>query len=76
MARLTPVPAAVLRRVFELAGFTCSRIEGDHLVFTKPGIVRPVVIPNWNPVPIFIIKNNLRTAGISREEYFRLLDEV
>ena len=76
MARLIPVPASVLRRVFELAGFTCSRSEGDHFVFTKPGIARPVVIPNWNPVPVFIIKNNLRTAGISREEYFRLLDKA
>lgn len=76
MPRLTPVPASVLRRVFELAGFTCSRTEGDHFVYTKAGISRPVVIPDWNPVPVFIIKNNLRTAGLSREEYFRLLDQA
>lgn len=76
MARLAPVPAAVLRGVFELAGFACSRTEGDHFVYTKPGVPRPVVIPNWNPVPVFIIKNNLRTAGLSREDYFRLLEQV
>ncbi len=76
MPRPAPVPAAVLRRVFELAGFTCSRIEGDHFVYTKSGIGRPLVIPDWNPVPVFIIKNNLRTAGLSREEYFRLLDQA
>lgn len=76
MPRLAPVPAAVLRRVFELAGFTCSRIEGDHFVYTKPGVLRPVVISDWNPVPVFIIKNNLRTAGLSRDDYFHLLDQV
>ena len=52
------------------------RAEGDHFVYTKPGIARPVVIPDWDEVPVFIIKNNLRTAGLSREEYFALLAEV
>lgn len=52
------------------------RTEGDHFVYTKPGVARPVVIPDWDEVPVFIIKNNLRTAGLSREEYFALLGEV
>lgn len=52
------------------------RVEGDHFVYTKPMVSRPVVIPDWPEVPVFIIKNNLRTAGISREEYFSLLEEV
>ena len=43
------------------------------MMFTKPGISRPVVIPRDDPVPVFIIKNVLRTARISRERYFELL---
>jgi len=50
--------------------------EGDHYVYTKPGITRPVVIPDWPEVPVFIIKNNLRTANISRDEYFDLLKKI
>jgi hypothetical protein len=38
-------------------------------------VKRPLVIPDWDEVPVFIIKNNLKSAGISREEYFALLDE-
>jgi len=76
MPRIVPVPARKLRRVFELAGFTCTRTEGDHAVFTKDGVKRPIVIPEWDPVPVFIIKNNLKSAGISREEYFSLLDDI
>lgn len=49
-------------------------MEGDHFVFIKPGIVRPIVIPDWKEVPVFIIKNNIRTSGMSREEYFELLE--
>lgn len=76
MPKITPVPASRLRRVFEKAGFKCVRVEGDHFVYTKPGIIRPVVIPDYQEVPVFIIKNNLRTAGIGRDEYFKLLNEA
>mgnify|MGYP001577669545 CR=1 FL=1 len=45
-------------------------------MYVKPGVARPVVIPDRDEVPVFIIKNNLRTAGLSRDEYFSLLDQV
>ncbi len=45
-------------------------------MFTKPGVSRPVVIPDWKEVPVFIIKDNLRTAGLTREEYFSLLGKI
>ncbi|MBW6487345.1 MAG: type II toxin-antitoxin system HicA family toxin [Syntrophobacterales bacterium] len=63
-------------RVFERAGFSCVRIEGDHYVYTKDGVARPIVIPDWREIPVFIIKNNLRSGNITREEYFTLLAEV
>ena len=46
MPKITPIPANRLRKVFEKAGFKCVRIEGDHFVYTKQGIARPVVIPD------------------------------
>jgi predicted RNA binding protein YcfA (HicA-like mRNA interferase family) len=73
MPKIVPLPADRLRRVFEKAGFKCVRIEGDHFVYVKDGVPRPVVIPDWREVPVFIIKTNLSTAGLSREEYFSLL---
>ena len=73
MPSLRPVSYKTLVRIFEADGFRCVRTEGDHLVFTKPGIARPVVIPKYSSVPNFIIRNNLRTAGMSRERYFELL---
>lgn len=75
MPRITAIPSWKLRKVFEKTGFKCVRSEGDHFVYVKPGVARPVVIPDWNEVPVFIIKNNLRTAGLSREEYFALMDQ-
>ena len=43
------------------------------MIFTKPGVLRPVVVPKYKSIPVFIIKNNLRSAGMSRERYFELL---
>lgn len=73
MPHIAPVHYKKLVHVFERSGFVLDRQEGDHLVYVKEGTKRPVVIPAYKQVPVFIIKNNLRSAHISREEYFRLL---
>lgn len=43
-------------------------------MFIKNGVSRPLVIPHYEAVPVFIIKNLLRTAGMSRERYFEILE--
>jgi predicted RNA binding protein YcfA (HicA-like mRNA interferase family) len=75
MPKLSPVSYQRLVKVFEADGFDYVRTEGDHMVFTKLSCIRPVVIPRYPAIPIFIIKNNLRTAGMSRERYFELLNK-
>ena len=75
MPKLGPISYRRLARVFEADGFRCTREEGDHMVFTKPGVTRPVVIPKYALVPVFVIKNNPRTSGMSRERYFELLSD-
>lgn len=76
MPRLTPISYRQLARLFEKDGWRYSRTKGDHLIYTKEGNIRPLVIPMYDEVAVFIIKNLLRTAGISRERYFQLLEEV
>ena len=76
MPKITPVPYQTLVRVFEKDGFQLQQTRGDHLVYTKPGIPRPLVIPMYDQVPVFIIRNNLRSARMSRERYFELLKTV
>jgi len=75
MPKLSSVSWKRLAKVFEAAGWTCTRTEGDHMIFVKPGATRPVVIPKYDAVPVFIIKNSLRSAGLSRDLYFKLLEQ-
>jgi predicted RNA binding protein YcfA (HicA-like mRNA interferase family) len=76
MPRITPVHWRVLEKVFLAAGFRFVRQQGSHRAYVKPGIARPIVIPAYEQVPVAIIRNNLKTAGITRDEYFRLLQQA
>jgi len=76
MPRITPIHWKLLEKVFLAIGFRFVRQEGSHRSYTKPGIFRPVVIPTYDEVPVAIIRKNLQTAGISRDEYFRLLESM
>lgn len=73
MAAIRPVSSQDLIRVFEKDGFRFDRQEGDHRIYVKAGVKRPLVIPMYRAVPVFIIKNLLRTSGMSRDRYFELL---
>ena len=75
MPKLSPIHYRLLCCVFERAGFRQVREEGSHLAYTKAGVPRPIMIPKYRAVPVFIIRNNLRTAGLSRDRYFQLLAE-
>ncbi len=74
MSRIFPIHYQKLVRVLQQEGFVLARERGDHMIFTKQGILRPVVVPRYAQLPVFIIKNVLRTAGVSRERYFELLE--
>jgi predicted RNA binding protein YcfA (HicA-like mRNA interferase family) len=76
MPKLTAIPWRQLEKVFERLGYRFSHQEGSHRIYTRPGSPRPVVIPAYGEVPVFIIQRNLRTAGATREQYFQLLSEV
>jgi predicted RNA binding protein YcfA (HicA-like mRNA interferase family) len=75
--KLLPVHYSTLIRIFELEGFSVRRKRGDHVIMTKPGTKRPVVIKT-SPrlVPVTHIRTNMTTSGMSRERYFDLLEKA
>jgi len=75
--KIVPIHYGILIKIFELEGFTIQRKKGDHVIMTKAGIKRPLVIKT-SPrlVPVTHIRTNMTTAGITRERFFELLDKV
>ena len=73
--KITSISARDLIKVFEKFGFKVARQKGSHIQMTKPG-ARTIVIQESNNVPIFHILTNIKTAGITREEYLQALIEI
>ena len=54
-----------------------KRQKGDHIIMTKSGVKRPIVIKTSpHQVPVTHIRTNLANAGLSRNQYFELLHRV
>ena len=56
-------------------GCEFKREKGDHRVYWKSGIKRPIVIPRDRSLPAFVILNNLKVLRISREEYLKIISD-
>jgi predicted RNA binding protein YcfA (HicA-like mRNA interferase family) len=75
MPKIIPIHWRRLEKVFLSVGFRFARQEGSHRSYTKPGVARPIVIPTYDEVPVSIIRNNLKTAGITQRGIFCFIRE-
>ena len=75
--KIFPIRYEILIKIFELDGFVVKRKKGDHIIMTKPGVKRPLVIKT-SPrlVPVTHIRTNMTTVGMTRERYFELLEKA
>jgi len=48
----------------------------DHLIFHHRDAKRAVVIPKYDEIPVTVIRNNMKTVGMTREEYFSILESI
>ncbi len=74
--RITPIHYRELIKIFELDDWVVDRQKGSHIILKKEDFVRRVVVPCRKSVPVYVIQNNIRTAKMTRERYFELLDKI
>lgn len=55
-------------------GCSLKRTHGDHFIYVRAGLTRPIVIPKETPLPQFVVRNNLKLLGITWEEFFTIVD--
>ena len=72
MEKIRPLSHEKMSRIFEAAGCIYSHTKGDHMIYHFEGARRPVVIPKYKEIPVFIIKNNMKVIGLTRERYSEL----
>jgi len=72
--KLTNVRLADYREFLTKCGCKCIKTEGGHEKWSKPDLLRPIIVQTHaEPVPEFIIKNGLRTLGLSKKDFFEIL---
>ena len=76
MSAIKPTPYQVQVKIFEQAGCEYVRTQGDHLIYQYPGAIRPIVIPKYTEVPVFVIRNNMKIIGVTRARYAELMEKI
>jgi len=76
LGSLGPIHWRTLKRVFEFEGFEVARTRGSHIIMTKRGVKRPVVIPRYSEIRAPIIRASLKTAGISVARFRELVSRL
>ncbi|MDP1629449.1 MAG: type II toxin-antitoxin system HicA family toxin [bacterium] len=76
MPSLRPISWKKFEKFVLYVGCHYERKGGDHRVYGRNDLKRPVVFPEDKEIPVFIIRNNLRTLGISHNEYLSILEKI
>ena len=76
MPAIRPIPYAKFEKFLKEIGCHFMRQEGDHRVWKRGDLLRPVIVRTKKDLPIMEIKSNLRTLGISNEEYLNIISRI
>ncbi|OGF81483.1 hypothetical protein A2924_00035 [Candidatus Giovannonibacteria bacterium RIFCSPLOWO2_01_FULL_44_16] len=76
MPSLKPISWKKFEKFVLYVGCKFERKRGDHRVYMREDLKRPVIFPEDREIPVFIIRNNLRTLGISHNEYLNILEKM
>ena len=69
------VPLETFRRFLIYKGLKHIRTSSGHEIWSGKVLTRPVTIQTHiDPIPLFIIKNNLRTMGMTLTEFRNFLE--
>lgn len=76
MGRLSNISLSVFKAFLLARGLSLIRVSGGHELWSRPGLLRPVVIQTHiDPIPEFIILNCLRTIGMTRKDFEKYLKQ-
>lgn len=77
MKKLSNITIAEFKAFLKAKGLTVERTSGGHEMWSKEGMLRPVVFQTHiEPLPEFVVKNNLTAMGASRKEFLEFFDKI
>lgn len=76
MSRVGPISWKKFEKFVLYVGCKFDRQKGDHLIYERSDLKRPIVFPKDKEIPIFVIRNNLRILNITQEEYIEIIKRL
>ncbi len=76
MPKIYPIHWRKFEKFLRFIGCYHKRTKGDHLIYWRSDLKRPIVFPKEVDIPVFVIRNNLRILGISSSEYLEILKRL
>lgn len=75
MKKLSNITIDEFKAFLKAQGLKMERINGGHEMWSKEGMPRPIVFQTHiEPLPEFVIKNNLVALGVSRKEFLEFFE--
>ena len=72
--RLNNITISQFESFLDLCQCTFIKNDKGHVKYTRCDLFRPIIFQNHiEPIPEFIIQNNLRVLGINKKEFFEIL---
>ncbi|MDR2126731.1 MAG: type II toxin-antitoxin system HicA family toxin [Prevotellaceae bacterium] len=75
--KLSNITLNEYRQFLTKAGCKHERTSGGHEIWVRSDILRPVIVQTHiNPVAEFSIKNALRNLGLTKKDFFDILNQI
>lgn len=76
MPSLRPVHHKTFEKFLKYIGCSFVRQRGDHQVWNRSDLIRPIIVRVKKDLPVFEIKSNLRTLKMSTQEYLNIVEQL
>lgn len=75
--KLSNITISEFREFLQKVGCNKISVEGSHEKWARKDLLRPIILQTHKePIPEFIVKNNLRNLGISKKEFFNIFFDI
>ncbi|MBF0253989.1 MAG: type II toxin-antitoxin system HicA family toxin [Candidatus Omnitrophica bacterium] len=76
MPKITPIHYKKFEKFLRYIGCSLRRQAGDHKIYQRSDLHRPLVVTCKKDLPVMEIKSNLNTLRMSNEEYLDILERL
>jgi len=76
MTHLSPIKRLLFEKYLKSKGCIYKRTSGDHVIYSRGDLKRPVVFPADSEVQIMVIRTNLKTLGETLEQFYKDIEKL